>query len=75
MFALNIPSYVADWTWGRGQYSLDNPLSVAIATVFMLLVVVAAVFKGHRLNLIPPSLIIALYPLNGLRELLRAAAA
>ena len=75
MFALNIPSYVADWTWGRGQYSLDNPLSVAIATVFMLLVVVAAVVKGHRLNLILLSLIIALYPLNGLRELLRAAAA
>jgi hypothetical protein len=74
MFALNIPSYVVDWTLGRNVF-LDNPFSVAIATVFMLLLVVIFLAKGHRLNLVLLSIIIALYPLGSLRAVLKAAAA
>jgi hypothetical protein len=59
---------------GRNVF-LDNPFSVAIATVFMLLLVVIFLAKGHRLNLVLLSIIIALYPLGSLRAVLKAAAA
>lgn len=69
MFALNLPNYVADWTW-RGDASFGRPVSLAIMTMFMLLVMTAAFAKGHRTNVILLCLIIALYPLSSLRPLL-----
>lgn len=69
MFALNLPSFIADWTWS-GDVSFGKPVSLAIMTIFMLLVITTAFAKGYRLNLMLLALIIALYPLSSLRPLL-----
>jgi hypothetical protein len=70
MLALNLPSYVADWAWSE---RFENPLSLAIATAFMLLVMAAAFAKGRRFNLTLLILVIALYPLGSLRALIDAS--
>lgn len=69
MFTLNLPNFVADWTWS-GDESFGNPVSVAIMTLFMLLVLTSAFAKGRRVNLLLLLVMIALYPISSLRPLL-----